>query len=131
MLHGKTDGRIRFGPYIFSEPQLLPQARTFQSIVLPGVYVVLVFDAFWGPRPFRPLYFGESGDLWSRTTAAHEKSGSWRLHAGMFALLYRAFCPLPGSTQSQRQAAESALVAQYNPPCNERLSVSLASLLGS
>lgn len=131
MLRGIPDGRVRFGRYNFSEPQLLPQTCTSRLLILPGVYVVLVYDIGWRPQPFRPLYFGESDDLWSRTTAAHEKSASWREHAGTSTPLYRAFCPLPGSTRSERQAAESALIAQYNPPCNERLSVSLAWLLGS
>ena len=39
--------------------------------------------------------------------------------------------PCQARRDPQRQAAESALIAQYNPPCNERLNASLALLLGS
>ena len=131
MPHGISDGRIRFGTYDFSDLQLLPHPYLSHPLDLSGVYVILVFDDHWRPKPYRPLYFGESEDLWNRTTVAHEKYVSWQVHAGTVTSLYRAFYPLPGSTRSQRQAVESTLIAQYNPPCNERLSVSLASLLGS
>ena len=131
MLHGISDGRIRFGTYDFSNLQLLPHAYPYQPLDLPGVYVILVFDDQWRPKPYRPLYVGESEDLWNRTTIAHEKYVWWQVHAGTVTSLYRAFYPLLASTRSQRLAVESTLIAQYNPPCNERFSVSLASLLGS
>lgn len=121
---------IRFGAHHFSEPELLPQKGSASFLDPQGLYVVLAADAGWGPRPFRPLYFGESDGIWSRATGDHENAESWRRQAGLFAPLYRALCPLPGWTRRQRQAAESALIAEFKTPCNERLSVSLAALLG-
>jgi hypothetical protein len=121
---------IRFGAYQFSEPELLPEKACASFLDLQGLYVVLVADAGWRPRQFRPLYFGESDGIWMRATGNHENAESWRRQAGLFAPLYRALCPLPGWTRQQRQTAESALIAEFKTPCNERLSVSLAALLG-
>ena len=127
---GAAGGGIRFGNNHFSALALLPWTSQPRIAELPGLYVVLAYDSNWTPRPFRPLYFGESHDPWGRANAEHEKYESWRAAAGVIAPLYRGLCLLPGSTRSQRQAAESALIAEYSPPCNERLSVSLGALLG-
>lgn len=121
---------ITFGGYNFSEPQLLPVASSPRFADLPGLYVILVRDVGWSPRPFRPLYFGESAAVLSRATVAHEKYPSWRTEAGLFVPVYRALCSLPGWTRSERKVAESALISEYNPPCNDRLSTSLAGVLG-
>ncbi len=120
---------IRFGGQIFTEPALLPQTGASRLLDLPGLYVVLVHDPTWRPRPFRPLYFGESQGVWTRATWAHEKCVDWRQAAGLMTPLYRSVCLLPGWTVSQRRSAESALIAAYGPPCNERLSVDLGALL--
>ena len=69
---------IRFGGHLFSEPAPLPPSGAASLLDLPGLYVVLVRDPGWDPRPFRPLYFGESQGVWGRATAAHEKCGDWR-----------------------------------------------------
>lgn len=123
-------GGIKFGRCWFLEPELVPAATRFSLVDQPGLYVALAFDSAWGPRPFRPLYFGESDGIWGRSTNGHEKSGSWRAQVGPFGTVYRALLPMPGSTRAQRQAAESALITQYNTPCNDRLSMSLAALMG-
>jgi hypothetical protein len=95
---------------------------------MPGLYVVLVRDSACSPRPFRPLYFGESQEVWTRASAAHEKCGDWRRAAGFLTPLYRSVCLLPGWTLSQRRAAESALIATYGTTCNERLSIDFGAL---
>src|SRR2546422_1064179 len=95
----------------------------------PGLYVVLAYDAAWQPLPYRPLYFGESDRIWGRATSAHENYTSRKREVGT-ATLYRAFHHMTGSTRAQRQAVESALIARYNTPCNERLSFGLEALLG-
>jgi hypothetical protein len=43
--------------------------------------------------------------------------------------LYRSFHHIPGSTQRQRQVAESALIRAYDPGCNRKVSFELAALL--
>lgn len=123
-----TTPGIRFGGHLFSEPALLPPSSAASFFDMPGLYVVLVRDSACSPRPFRPLYFGESQDVWARASGTHEKCGDWRLAAGLFTPLYRAVCSLPGWSLSKRRAAESALIASYGTPCNERLSIDFASL---
>ena len=128
MYQGSVTG-IRFGAHTFSEPSLLPQAGAGHLLDFAGLYVVLVRDPAWGPRPFRPLYFGESQGVAARVTAAHEKWPDWRREAGILTPLYKAVCLLPGWSPAQRRRAESALIAEYIPPCNERLSASISALL--
>ena len=121
---------IIFGEYAFSAPEVLPASAL--PVWLPdhgGLYAILAYDVGWTPKPYRSLYFGESHRIRSRATSEHEEHLSWTREPGLFTLLYRALCPLPNFTTSQRQRAESALIAQYNTPCNERLSHSLNRLL--
>jgi hypothetical protein len=121
---------IRFGDWTFSFPEPL-MGNGFLALVgleSPGLYVVLAYDAGWQPLPYRPLYFGESDKTWSRATPSHENYESWKREAGS-ATLYRAFHHMTGSTRAERQARESALIARYNPPCNQRLSFNLGGLL--
>lgn len=120
---------VRFGERWFTAPAPLPAAAVPAMFDQAGLYVVMVVDSEWGPKPFRPLYFGESDSIWNRCASGHEKYVTWRRAAGLFVPLYRAVSPMPGSTRAERQAAESALITRYLPPCNERLSVSLAGLL--
>jgi hypothetical protein len=117
---------IRFGDWIFSAPETVT-GRTLLGLgglESPGLYVVMAYDASWRPLPYRPLYFGESDTIWNRATPSHENYESWKRQAGT-ATLYRAFHHMTGSTHGQRQARESALIAHYNTPCNQRLSFDL------
>jgi hypothetical protein len=113
-------GGIKFGAYWFSEPEPVP-SKAFSIFDQAGLYVVLAYDASWGPRPFRPLYFGESGGIGDRCTSGHEKCSAWRAQVGLLGTVYRALLHMPGSTRVSRQAAESTLIASYNTPCNDRL----------
>jgi hypothetical protein len=117
---------IRFGDWVFSPPELVTTNTLLGlgGLESPGLYVVMAYDARWTPLPYRPLYFGESDKIWNRATPSHENYESWRGGAGT-ATLYRAFHHMTGSTRTQRQARESALIARYNPPCNQRLSFDL------
>lgn len=120
---------IRFGNHTFSSPEVVADAGFFvASMDSPGLYVVMAYDQAWNPLPYRPLYFGESDRIWGRATPSHENYSSWKRAAGTV-LLYRAFHYMPGSTRAQRQAAESALIALFGTPCNQRLSFNLADLL--
>ena len=119
---------IVFGGRRFSEPHPIPVTAVAGLPDQAGLYVVLAPDATWGPRPFRPIYFGESGEIWLRSTAGHEKWSAWVDRCGVQGV-YRSLHPMPGSTRRERQAAESALISAYNTPCNDRVSVSLAALL--
>ncbi len=118
---------IRFGDRFFSHPEPVGGAGLSEMIGFPGLYSIVVSDVSWRPFPYRPLYFGESENLRSRATTSHENYLCWT-RAGGTASLYRAFHYMTGSTRTQRQAAESQLIAFYNTPCNQRLSFS--GLLG-
>lgn len=123
---------IKFNDYTFSEPTALPPSSAFMETIAgqPGVYAVLVFDPTCTPRPFRPVYFGESDNIHGRAAGTHENQSSWRAEAGTNTPLYRALCPLPGLTKAQRQQVESLLIAKYSTPCNQKLSFDFARLLG-
>ena len=56
---------IRFDNRTFTEPAPLPLAR---PPVSSGIYAVLAPDAACRPRPFRAIYFGESGNFVERVT---------------------------------------------------------------
>ena len=96
-----------------------------------GVYAILTYAPNWSPWPYRPVYFGESGGVRQRATAAHESHPLWRKAAGEFAPLYRAFHLMPDSNEHQRREVESRLIAAYSPPCNRRLGINLADVLGA
>jgi hypothetical protein len=100
----------RFGLQQFTEPST--------SYVRPGagLYAVLAADASATPRPFRVLYFGETGDYTTRLTDDHEHCKDWQNHTNQ---LYFAQLLMPGSTQQQRREIEQALIDEYTPPCNK------------
>lgn len=122
---------IVFNNLAFSEPEPLPAFSGLLCLLKSeGIYVILTDDIGATPRPFRALYFGESENLWGRATAAHENYPAWSQAAGIFRRLYRAFHLMHGSTQRQRQAVETALIAAYKPPCNQKFSIDLSTLFG-
>ena len=120
---------ICFADRLFSEPEFLPSLCSPADFLFetPGIYVILAFAETWQPRLYRPLYFGESQNIRRRATTSHENHDKWQREAGN--VLFRAFHEMPGSTQAQRQAVESALITRYNTPCNQRLSFDLLSAL--
>jgi hypothetical protein len=122
---------IVFDNRLFTEPEPLPATSGLAAFLnSEGVYVILTDDPTASPRPYRALYFGESGTLWGRATSAHENYSSWQRAAGPYVRLYRAFHVMPGSTQRDRQVAESSLITAYNPPCNQKLSFDFGGLFG-
>jgi hypothetical protein len=106
---------IIFRGVAFTDP--VPLA-TWRPPPVAGLYVVLVEDHRWGPRPFRPIYFGESGNLLERGFPwGHHASGSW-LFAARDRLLWIAVSPWPGSTPAERRAFEAVLIREFAPECN-------------
>jgi hypothetical protein len=123
---------ISFGDLLFSEPELVPSLCPPSDYLFekPGIYAIMALTLEWRPRSYRPIYFGESQNVRRRATTSHENNEKWQREAG--SILYRAFYEMPGSTQMQRQAVESMLIARYSTPCNHKLSLDLLSaLLGS
>ena len=133
-LQPQPDG-IWFDGHHFTEPShLLAPETPFRPPEYPGVYVILT-DALWcAPRPFAPLYFGQSHDMLSRASQQHENYESWRKQARLtspglaYRGLYRSFHYMFGSTKEERETRETQLIQQYQPPCNERYSAGLTNL---
>lgn len=124
---------INFGGYSFSEPTFLPSTPSAVDIFLgeSGLYAILVYDPSCTPRPFRVLYFGESENIQTRATGTYENFSHWQIQAGFVTQIYRSLCPLSRATKLERQKVESVLIAEYTPPCNERLSFDFTRLLGA
>lgn len=86
-----------------------------------AVYAIMMKpDSISKPNTYRPIYFGESGNLADRGfLRSHEEFGCWINAAGSTANLYIGIRQMPGSTASRRRNLESKLVAQYGPTCND------------
>ena len=111
----------------FSEPFNFPRdlfgsmyrsLRDLSATPDPGVYVILVGDNSARPRPFRALYFGQSGNMNERVTSSHERYGDWCRAAGGADNLRVAYHWMFGSTQGERESIESGLIEYYRPECN-------------
>jgi hypothetical protein len=98
---------IRFNDFIFSEP--VPW-NSWTPPKFAGLFVLLVADTSWAPRPFQPLYFGEFGNNARNPLAV----GSNRLPAGAGSL-FLSVLPLPFSSSAQRSEARNQLIWAYNP----------------
>lgn len=92
----------------------------------PGVYVILAPSSSWGPRPYRPIYFGETEDFSRRIGTSHEHYWDWRREAGSLQL-YVAHFWMYGSSNQDRLTVEQALIDWYKPPVNT--AATLKSLL--
>lgn len=108
---------IKYGSYVFDEPVLFalwsPPNRT-------GLYAILIPDKSFRPKPFRVIYFGESGNLSERGFfKSHNKYSCWIREAGSEENLYIAIYLMPDSTPSQRKFIEKLLITQYKPVCNQ------------
>lgn len=114
-----------WGNHSFSNP------TSFSALFAPpssGLYVLMAPDFNWGPKPYRPLYFGQAENLFKRVSQSHEKYASWVREAGSAANLYVGFHYMQGSTEHDRRSREAELIRHYNPPCNENFTDFLGSL---
>jgi hypothetical protein len=89
------------------------------------LYVVQLYDSRWTPKPYRPIYFGQAGNLATRGFPFdHHAFPCWRREAGsLFGLpVYISFYTGPlASSSAWRFAAEAELIQRYRPPCNRTL----------
>ena len=51
---------IYFADSLFTEPERL---TSWKPPYMAGIYVILIDDPSSTPVPFRPIYFGETGDM--------------------------------------------------------------------
>lgn len=113
----KHQGRagIRFNNSMFTEPVPFSLAL---APVSSGIYAILAPDASCRPRPFRVIYFGESGNFSQLVSGTHECLNDWTAEADGTGNLYVAFCPTPLLRAQQRRWVEHDLIARYRPACN-------------
>ena len=62
-------------------------------------------------------YFGNAKNLSERVCESHEKYWAWRMEAGLGGLFYSF---LMVGHEWERTRIESALIAHYGPPCNDK-----------
>jgi hypothetical protein len=107
---------INFSGYVFSEPSLL---SAWDPPFKAGVYVILKYDSSCKPKPYLPLYFGESSNMSERGFTSHHARSCWIRNAGAVNKLYIATHLMPSSTEQGRRAVEAKLIAAYRPVCNQ------------
>ncbi|PWU04456.1 MAG: hypothetical protein C5B51_16775 [Terriglobia bacterium] len=105
---------IRFNDCFFSEP--IPLAEWIPP-KCAGLFVILVSDANWAPRPFQPICFGEFGN--NAQEVAPRNATTWQQGVPDKGLFVAVF-PMPFSTTQQRLALRHDLVRGYNPVCQGR-----------
>jgi len=118
---------IRFNDCLFSEPTRVAELNVPKYA---GLFVLLVKDANWAPKPYQPLYFGEFGN--------NTPEGLLRNHAlcgtQHDATLLVSLLPMPFSTTAHRWALRNELLWAYNPAWQAKevrsTVIGLASQLG-
>ena len=101
---------IRLNDCIFSEPTRMADWKVPKYA---GLFVILVKDANWAPKPYQPLYFGEFGN----NTPPHAPVNHALLPSGASdGTLLISVLPMPFSTTAQRWALRNELMWAYNPP---------------
>jgi len=101
--------------FTFSDPVPLAQ---WQPPARAGVYAILVPNDAVRPRPFSVIYFGQAHNYSERGFPnQHHKSFAW-ITTAQGKPLHVATYDMPGSSEEQRCAVESALCSHYNPCCN-------------
>jgi len=115
-MHSGTALGIRFNDCFFTEPAALVEWRPPQYA---GLFVILVRDPNWAPKPFQPLYFGEFGNN-AREISLPASAGS-QFDFRRSGDLCVATLPLPFSTTAQRCSLLQELLWAYNPVCQTTL----------
>src|SRR6266480_1403609 len=100
---------IRLNDCLFSEPTRLADWKVPKYA---GLFVILVKDANWAPKPYQPLYFGELGNNTPHAPVNHALLPS----GASDGTLLISVLPMPFSTTAQRWALRNELMWAYNPP---------------
>ncbi len=108
---------IYFADSLFTEPERL---SSWKPPYIAGIYAILVDEPSSAPMPFRPIYFGETGDMSeSGLIQHHPLHDCWYKQTGSVYRLYIAVCEMPDSSPVERKRLETELIKQYRPICNE------------
>ena len=107
---------INYGGIIFDGPH---PTTEWEPPYRAAVYAIVMPDETCKPKPFRVIYFGESGNLSERGFwQSHHKYQCFIDHAGLDSNIYIAIHKMPNSTEEERKNVESKLIAKYDPICN-------------
>jgi len=101
---------IRFNDCVFSEPR---HVGGWMPPKCGGIFVLLVSDFNWAPRPFQPLCFVEFGNNSRENSLAGHHAGL--AVPGISEGVFVAVFPMPFSTTAERCAVRNQLVWAYNP----------------
>ena len=110
---GPTPLRLTYKPSFGGGP--IPLSTRYVPSV-GGLYAIMVYDATFGPLPYRLIYMGEAQNLAERLCGSHEKYESWIRAAGG-SQLYVGFHFI--EQESARQTTERRLIEYYGPECNK------------
>ena len=100
---------IRLNDCLFSEPTRLADWKVPKYA---GLFVILVKDANWAPKPYQPLYFGEFGN----NTPSAPVNHALLPRGASEGTLFISVLPMPFSTTAQRWVLLNELGWAYNPP---------------
>ena len=109
-------GRDNGGQVQFSEPHRFPYSLTPPPF--EALYAILVADNGCRPRPYRPIYFGQTGNMSNRPTLSHEHFDDWCRVANGRENLFVSYAWMIGSSEAERTNIEEGLIKRYNPVCN-------------
>jgi len=106
---------INFGGLMFTYPVPL-----HASITPPesGLYSVQVADRSFGPLPYRPIYFGQSGRLVQQNIVEHPRLAQWASDPRGRDGLFVSFFPTGTMPETTRLEFVGRLLAQYLQPWN-------------
>ena len=125
---------IDFAGLGFSDPVALP---SFRGAPLPALYCFSVVDSSWAPKPFRPVYFGETNNSASKIDLRHAAIERWQLMGRNVNELYVSVYYVPYVPEIARRHAETVLIEKFRTSLNGsllasegRLGLFEASMLG-
>ena len=106
-----------FDKYEFSEPVKISKWEPPES---RGLYAILKTDIHAERLPFKAIYFGQTENFAERGfLKSHHKHEDWIKEAREIDNLFITIYLMPGSTEGERKAIETKLIAQYQPACND------------
>ena len=109
---------MTFDKYEFSEPTQItkwepPESKGLYAILKPDIHAE-------GLLPVKPIYFGQTENFAERGfIKSHKKYPDWIEEAREIDNLFIAIYLMPGSTEEERKAIETELIAKYQPVCND------------
>lgn len=105
---------IRFGDFLFSEPEVL---TAFPAPIEGGVYCLSVTDTRWRPTPYRLVYVGKAASLAAAgIDLSHPAAQRWHTVLQRPELVYVSY--LAERREKVRAAIEALLVEEYSPVLN-------------